>query len=149
MLGPSLLGCIIAGGTMVVVIFNILYQGAVGDWFRKNASCKALIGKFSCCGTLITFLFGAAKIAANPLSAVGKELKDAIASITGMALGYKILIGVGLAITCVGVVLCYFYRWGILRCVCGHERKISLKKFAHMPRRRLEFRSDYSQSSYS
>eukprot|EP01083_Nonionella_stella_P248747 860839_1 len=39
MLGPSLLGCIIAGGTMVAVIFNILYQGAVGDWFRKNASC--------------------------------------------------------------------------------------------------------------
>eukprot|EP01083_Nonionella_stella_P250676 865773_1 len=49
MLGPSLLGCIIAGGTMVAVIFNILYQGAVGDWFRKNASCRALIGKFSFC----------------------------------------------------------------------------------------------------
>eukprot|EP01083_Nonionella_stella_P069965 186869_1 len=59
MLGPSLLGCIIAGGTMVAVIFNILYQGAVGDWFRKNASCKVLIGKSSFCGTLITFLFGA------------------------------------------------------------------------------------------
>eukprot|EP01083_Nonionella_stella_P104738 300601_1 len=61
MLGPSLLGCIIAGSTMVAVIFNILYQGAVGDWVRRNASCKVLTGKFACCASLITILFGAAQ----------------------------------------------------------------------------------------
>eukprot|EP01083_Nonionella_stella_P099819 280775_1 len=135
-LGPSLLGCVIAGGTMIAVIFNIVYQGAVGDWFRENASCSAFIAKFSVCGSLVTFLFGAAKLTADPMRAVHKGVKAAISTITGMPMGYKILIGVGLVLTCVLSIVCYFFRWRILRCICGYERRISLNRFAHRPRRR-------------
>eukprot|EP01083_Nonionella_stella_P271057 918177_1 len=149
-LGPSLLGCVIAGGTMIAVIFNIVYQGAVGDWFRENASCSALIGKFSVCGSLITFLFGAAKLTADPMRAVHKGVKAAISTISGMPMCYKILIGVGLVLICVLSIVCYFFRWRILRCICGYERRISLNRFAHRPRRRhRNFGSDYSVSSYT
>eukprot|EP01083_Nonionella_stella_P271058 918178_1 len=130
--------------------FEYLRKKAVGDWFRENASCSALIGKFSVCGSLITFLFGAAKLTADPMRAVHKGVKAAISTISGMPMCYKILIGVGLVLICVLSIVCYFFRWRILRCICGYERRISLNRFAHRPRRRhRNFGSDYSVSSYT
>eukprot|EP01083_Nonionella_stella_P146301 459996_1 len=147
-LGPSLVGCLVSAGTMIAVIFNILYQGAVGAWVRNNASCSVLISKFAFCGSLITFLFGAAELTTNPVKAVHKGVQEVLSTISGMDLGNKILIGSGLALICALFLIGYCYRWKILRNVCGCERKISLKKFAHRPRHRHDFQTEISVSSY-
>eukprot|EP01083_Nonionella_stella_P080765 222064_1 len=147
-LGPSLVGCLVSAGTMIAVIFNILYQGAVGAWVRKNASCSVLISKFAFCGSLVTFLFGAAEMTINPVKAVHKGVQEVLSTISGMDLGNKILIGSGLALICALFLIGYCYRWKILRNVCGCERKISLKKFAHRPRHRHDFQTEISVSSY-
>eukprot|EP01083_Nonionella_stella_P280848 955605_1 len=121
--GTGITGCLVAGGTVVAVILNILSEGAVGDWFRHSASCKALTARFSACGALFVFVFGAVNKAIDPVKTICEGLDKALTEFSGLSLAEKIVVGVACVVFLVLVVGGYLFRKRIGKCLkCEKKR---------------------------